>query len=104
MTKEINELLDKLAELQKKNSGTVLELKRSLAIQKLWPEAFACGKVSSVVRREPLSTQQYNSYVRRKQPVKGTFTITRSDGEERVFPVSEVPNFLLPEEIRIDEV
>lgn len=57
-----------------------IKLKRSLAIQELWKEAFDCGTVSSFFHGN-IYEQIY-------------WTIKRSDGQERTFKLEELPPML----------
>lgn len=73
--------LNELKNKKETHNNLVAALEQSLAIQKLWPEAFDCGTVSSFWKG--------NLYE------KMIYTIKRSDGEYRIFMENELPDSLI---------
>lgn len=74
-------LLARIDELEAGKARLMRKLKRSLAIQQLWPDAFAAGGVTSrLVSRMGKATQ---------------LLVRNGAGEERSFKAEDVPAILL---------
>jgi len=80
---KVNELLNKIDDLEDRKHETRKALDRSLAIQMLWPEVE--WPATSRVRGNP-----YKGYI---------FTITCNTGEQREFDILDVPEILWPEKL-----
>lgn len=83
-TTNIDTLLASLAEKQEQKRHLEKQLHRSLALRKLWPDAFANGPANSF-------------WVRRGENC--TLTVTNGNGERRTFKREDVP-----EELRSPEL
>lgn len=80
--------LDKIEKLQQEVALKRQQLKRSITIMTIWPDAFEQGSVTTQVTGNP-----------RKQL---TFTLTMGDGEKRTKPLEEVPTVLWPASVKAD--
>ena len=81
-------LIDRIEALREKQDKCLTELKKSLRIKALWPEAFEHGSVNSTVTGNPRRALIYK--------------ITRGDGVSREFPLSAVPLELWPAQVLED--
>jgi hypothetical protein len=81
-------LIEQIETLREKQDKCLSELKKSLRIKALWPEAFKLGAVNSTVTGNP-----------RRALI---FTITRGDGESRQFPLTDIPLELWPAQVLED--
>jgi len=98
---EMDVLLLKLVAKQAEAAETINKFQRSMLIRKLWPEAFKCGNCYVGITQYPMQTSRsIRLLLKKKKPVPGRVTLRRPDGAEKVFPTSEVPNELLPENMR----
>lgn len=88
MTAEMTQALLKLERLYEERDGLHQELKRSLALQEVWPDAFTHGRCTSQVTGNP----------RREL----TFTLKLANGERRSKPLEEVPVILWPASVKAD--
>lgn len=77
-----------LKQKQAEASKTLVAIAKSLAIQRLVPNAFEHGNVKSFWRVKCGSTRDNFA------PELDTLTITMGDGTQHVFPASEVPEVL----------
>lgn len=84
MNRTADEILTSIESKEAQAAELRQQLKGSLAIQKLWPEAFDAG------------TAKLGARATVHDPHKGTIIITRSDGEKREFEAMQVPFFLWP--------
>lgn len=82
----------RLAELSAKYAKEVARLRRSLALQSIWPGVFAHGTATTTwTARNRLSRPSEVRANGRYTPEIKTLKITNGAGEERVFPAGEVP-------------
>lgn len=81
-------LIEQIETLREKQNKCLAELKKSLRIKALWPEAFELGSVNSTVTGNPRRALIYK--------------ITRADGSYREFPLSAVPLELWPAQVLED--
>lgn len=86
MTNAIDDKLASLHRLYARRDKLVAELDRSLALQKLWPECFAHGRVVAYAVGNPYSDVR--------------FVIKAGNGEKREFPLGIVPKLLWPPELK----
>jgi hypothetical protein len=83
--------MERLEELHKREGELFDELKRSLAIKKLWPEVFDKGKID-------VSFYGGTTYdLQRGKVNKMKMVLKRSDGDSREFTLDKVPIMLWPE-------
>lgn len=95
--KEAQEKLEQLKILEAKKADLLHQLECSLAIQSLWPEAFACGSVSTNLSGNNLdlfNTNSHHKFMREKALRNITFIVKRSDGERRTWTLDQVPYIL----------
>ena len=92
------ESLEHLQQLEARKAELYDELHRSLLIQQLWPEAFDHGTVSSAwmgPREEP-----YRHHINRRHLERWRLRVTNGAGEQREFPLAEVPEGLHNDAVR----
>jgi hypothetical protein len=85
MTTSALKQLAKLEALEAKKADLMQQLKRSLLIQELWPEAFEHGAVTTQAIGNPRNII--------------TWTIVDGNGTDRCFPLSTVPVELWPKDL-----
>jgi hypothetical protein len=86
----MNETLQHVMELSRKRDALLRELERSIAIQTLWPEAFAHGAARSSWIGRPITRTLFDiRYALRLQVTDGAGTV-------REFPQDDVPAVLWP--------
>lgn len=85
---QIQEKIERLEALNRERDGLYLELKRSLAIEELCPDAFKEGNPRSQVYGNPRGDL--------------TFTITLANGERHDFPLEDIPVILWSEQVKAD--
>lgn len=83
-------LIEKIEALREKQDKTLAELKRSLLIKALWPEAFEAGSVTSSATGNP----HHNHTL--------TFILTRKDNISRHYDLADVPVQLWPAQVVAD--
>lgn len=81
MNDNAKQVMDKLEDLYLESAELRSRLRRALAIQDLWPEAFMHGKAKTTWRRTPV-----------KGGYKKTFVITDGSGQRKSFPEVDVPD------------
>jgi hypothetical protein len=86
MKKAIAEKLAHLDHLNVQREALHQDLKRSLALQDLWPDAFDHGACTSYVVGNPRNEM--------------TFVLTMGNGETREVPLQDVPVVLWSEQVR----
>ena len=80
MNDNAKQVMDKLEDLYLESAELRSRLRRALAIQDLWPEAFMHGKATTKWRRTPV-----------KGGYKKTLVITNGSGQRKSFPEVDVP-------------
>ena len=90
MMAKAEELQAKIAAIEQEKIALTAALRRSLAIQRLWPQAFANGHVSTTWK-----TGGHTGL---------SFVIWRNDGEKREFTVEELPDSLKPTAMDLQEI
>jgi hypothetical protein len=85
---ELTQALLKLDRAYEERDALHHELKRSLALQDIWPDAFTHGRCTTQVTGNP----------RREL----TFTLKLANGERRSVPLEDVPVILWPETVKAD--
>lgn len=96
----ITEAIESLERLEAQRSDLRISLDRSLALQKLWPEAFEGG--GSATSQWVVCGGGPRGFSRRKLEAWDEFAlmrVTRTDGKKRTFKPSQVPAILLLPEI-----
>ena len=88
MNQQIQQKMDELDALYEERDQLHHELKRSLALQAIWPDAFTHGRCTTQVTGNP----------RREL----TFTLKLANGERRSKPLEEVPVILWPDTVKAD--
>lgn len=88
MNKELNDALTRLATLNRQRDGLYQDLRRSLALQEIWPDAFEHGRCTSRVTGNPRSEL--------------TFVLTLGNGEQREKPLQDIPVILWSEQVKND--
>lgn len=84
--------LANLKELRALQGKLVAELERSLAIQQLWPDAFAHGRCTSRWIGAPLDRNRRDGRIRYALRLR----ISDGAGNAREFPQADVPVILWP--------
>jgi hypothetical protein len=86
---EIDTMMDRLDKLDAERAALRHDLRKSLAIKLLWPDAFEHGQCSSQVKGNL-----------RNKTLPLTFTLKLGNGEERSVPLEEVPPILWPKKLK----
>jgi hypothetical protein len=106
-------LHDEINRKQKKINRLQDDLKRSLALQKLWPEAFEHGAAKACWTGQPMSkveavlTCRANGLPEGEWKISPLFlndavlTITNGKGDARSFSIDQVPQVLRITELRV---
>jgi hypothetical protein len=88
MNQKALELMGELDKLYEERDALHHQLKRSLALQEIWPDAFVHGRCTTQVTGNP----------RREL----TFTLTLANGERHEKPLEDVPVILWPAAVKAD--
>lgn len=85
---QVSKTLERLDKANAERASLTHQLRKSLAIQELWPDAFEHGSCVSVVTGNV--------------HVGFTFTLTFDNGDTTTKPLEDVPTILWPEKIKAD--